>query len=349
MRVTVVATGLGAPAARKQAKPTAAASRCRRAPAPTTSRCVDRASTTSELDLPAVIRSGRAPRRVEAMAASGVDKYGHPGLPAQAGRLMRDYGQRGLQRWRRRARAAFRARLQRAAMVKLLLRQICRHRANTTMLKQRTLKSPIRATGVGLHSGVKVRARRCVRRSPTPASSSAASISTRRSISAPTPTRVGDTRLASCLERDGVRVATVEHLMSALAGLGIDNLYVDVDAAEVPIMDGSAGALRVPAAVGRHRGAERRRRDSSASRRRWRSRTATSGRASTLRRLQLGFLHRLQPPGVRPVRAARRASISPSIPMSGKWPAPAPSASCRMSRPCASRAWRWAAAWKTPS
>jgi UDP-3-O-[3-hydroxymyristoyl] N-acetylglucosamine deacetylase len=52
---------------------------------------------------------------------------------------------------------------------------------------------------------------------------------------------VGDTRLASCLERDGVKVGTVEHLMSAFAGLGIDNAYVDVDAPELPIMDGSAG------------------------------------------------------------------------------------------------------------
>ncbi|MBM3373991.1 MAG: UDP-3-O-acyl-N-acetylglucosamine deacetylase, partial [Betaproteobacteria bacterium] len=55
------------------------------------------------------------------------------------------------------------------------------------------------------------------------------------------PYAVHDTRLSSCLEKDGVRVQTVEHLMSALAGLGIDNLHVDVTAAEVPIMDGSAG------------------------------------------------------------------------------------------------------------
>ncbi|HYH40409.1 MAG TPA: UDP-3-O-acyl-N-acetylglucosamine deacetylase, partial [Burkholderiales bacterium] len=55
------------------------------------------------------------------------------------------------------------------------------------------------------------------------------------------PYAVGDTRLSSCLEKDGVRVSTVEHLMSALAGLGIDNAYVDLTAAEVPIMDGSAG------------------------------------------------------------------------------------------------------------
>ena len=54
------------------------------------------------------------------------------------------------------------------------------------------------------------------------------------------PYAVGDTRLSSCLERDGARVQTVEHLMSALAGLGIDNVYVDLTAGEVPIMDGSA-------------------------------------------------------------------------------------------------------------
>jgi UDP-3-O-[3-hydroxymyristoyl] N-acetylglucosamine deacetylase len=53
--------------------------------------------------------------------------------------------------------------------------------------------------------------------------------------------RVGDTRLSCCLERDGIRVATVEHLMSAFAGLGVDNAYVDLTAGEVPIMDGSAG------------------------------------------------------------------------------------------------------------
>jgi len=54
------------------------------------------------------------------------------------------------------------------------------------------------------------------------------------------PYAVGDTRLSSCLERGGARVQTVEHLMSALAGLGIDNVYVDLTAGEVPIMDGSA-------------------------------------------------------------------------------------------------------------
>jgi UDP-3-O-[3-hydroxymyristoyl] N-acetylglucosamine deacetylase len=107
------------------------------------------------------------------------------------------------------------------------------------MLRQRTLKSFIRATGVGLHSGVKV----TLGLRPAPPDSG---IVFRRVDLVPSvdlkadPYGVGDTRMASCLERDGVKLGTVEHLMSALAGLGIDNLYVDVDAAEIPIMDGSA-------------------------------------------------------------------------------------------------------------
>ena len=107
------------------------------------------------------------------------------------------------------------------------------------MLRQRTLKSVVKATGVGLHSGVKVS---LVMR---PAQPGTGVVFRRVDLTPPVDLKadalgVGDTRLASCLERDGVKVATVEHLMSALAGLGIDNIYVDVDAAELPIMDGSA-------------------------------------------------------------------------------------------------------------
>jgi UDP-3-O-[3-hydroxymyristoyl] N-acetylglucosamine deacetylase len=107
------------------------------------------------------------------------------------------------------------------------------------MLRQRTLKTIVKATGVGLHSGAKVTV---VLR---PAQPDTGIIFRRVDLSPPIdlradPLAVGDTRLASCLEKDGAKVATVEHLMSALAGLGIDNIYVDVDAAELPIMDGSA-------------------------------------------------------------------------------------------------------------
>ena len=108
------------------------------------------------------------------------------------------------------------------------------------MVKQRTLKNMVRATGVGLHSGQKVV---MTLRPAVPDTG----IVFRRVDQADavdivaSPYVVGDTRLSSCLEKDGTRVATVEHLMSALAGLGIDNLYVDLTASEVPIMDGSAG------------------------------------------------------------------------------------------------------------
>lgn len=107
------------------------------------------------------------------------------------------------------------------------------------MLKQRTLKTLVRATGVGLHSGVKVT---LVLR---PAAPDTGVVFHRVDLDPPVslkaePHNVGDTRMASCLETDGAKVGTIEHLMSALAGLGIDNIHVDVDAPEIPIMDGSA-------------------------------------------------------------------------------------------------------------
>ena len=108
------------------------------------------------------------------------------------------------------------------------------------MIKQRTLKNCIKATGVGLHSGKKV----LVTLRPAPPHSG---IVFRRVDVTPAveiPARaenVGDTRLSTSLAKGEVRIATVEHLLSAFAGLGIDNAYVDVSAPEVPIMDGSAG------------------------------------------------------------------------------------------------------------
>lgn len=107
------------------------------------------------------------------------------------------------------------------------------------MLRQRTLKSLVKTTGVGLHSGAKV----ALVLRPAPVDTGV--IFRRVDLIPPVelkadPFGVGDTRMASCLEQNGAKVSTVEHLMSALAGLGIDNIYVDVDAAELPIMDGSA-------------------------------------------------------------------------------------------------------------
>jgi len=110
------------------------------------------------------------------------------------------------------------------------------------MLKQRTLKSLVRTVGIGMHSGSKVE---LVLR---PAAADTGIVFRRVDLQpivdiAVTPDAVGDTRMASTLVKDGARVATIEHLMSAFAGLGIDNAFVDVDAAEIPIMDGSAASF----------------------------------------------------------------------------------------------------------
>lgn len=108
------------------------------------------------------------------------------------------------------------------------------------MIKQRTLKNVIRATGVGLHTGEKVYL------TLRPAAPDTGIIFRRVDLDEPveipaTPENVGDTTLSTTLMKDGVRISTVEHLLSAMAGLGIDNAYIDLNSAEVPIMDGSAG------------------------------------------------------------------------------------------------------------
>jgi len=108
------------------------------------------------------------------------------------------------------------------------------------MIRQRTLKNIIRATGIGLHTGEKVYL------TLRPAAVDTGIIFRRVDLDEPveiaaTPDNVGDTRLSTTLIHNDVRVSTVEHLLSAMAGLGIDNAYIDVSAPEVPIMDGSAG------------------------------------------------------------------------------------------------------------
>ena len=107
------------------------------------------------------------------------------------------------------------------------------------MLRQRTLKSLISASGVGLHTGRKVRI------TLRPAAIDAGIVFRRVDLPSPVdiPARaelVGETRLSSCLVQGEAKVYTVEHLMSALGGLGVDNAYIDIDGPEVPIMDGSA-------------------------------------------------------------------------------------------------------------
>jgi UDP-3-O-[3-hydroxymyristoyl] N-acetylglucosamine deacetylase len=108
------------------------------------------------------------------------------------------------------------------------------------VLKQRTLKKKVSATGVGLHNGEKVKL------TLRPAAIDTGIVFRRTDLPGmpeiqATPDAVSDTRMCSALERNGARVATVEHVMSALAGLGVDNVIVEVDASEIPIMDGSSG------------------------------------------------------------------------------------------------------------
>jgi UDP-3-O-[3-hydroxymyristoyl] N-acetylglucosamine deacetylase len=110
------------------------------------------------------------------------------------------------------------------------------------MLKQRTVKQLVKTVGVGLHSGTKVEL------TLRPAAPDTGIVFRRVDLDPIVDfpayaLEVGDTRMASTIEKDGARVSTVEHLMSACAGLGIDNLYVDLTAEEIPIMDGSASSF----------------------------------------------------------------------------------------------------------
>jgi len=107
------------------------------------------------------------------------------------------------------------------------------------MIRQRTLKNVIKATGITLHGGD--RAELTLRPAPPNTGIIFQRVDIDPIVQIPARAEyVGDTRLSTSLIKDGVRVATVEHLLSALAGLGIDNCYVDVTAPEIPIMDGSS-------------------------------------------------------------------------------------------------------------
>ena len=110
------------------------------------------------------------------------------------------------------------------------------------MLKQRTIKELVRTTGVGLHSGTKVEL------TLRPAAPDTGIVFRRVDLPEPvdipvTAESVTDTRLASTISNGGVKVNTIEHLMSACAGLGLDNLYIDITAEEVPILDGSSASF----------------------------------------------------------------------------------------------------------
>jgi UDP-3-O-[3-hydroxymyristoyl] N-acetylglucosamine deacetylase len=109
----------------------------------------------------------------------------------------------------------------------------------STLIHQRTLRNSIRATGIGLHTGEQVRL------TLRPAAPDTGIMFHRVDLAEPLNIvghafSVGETQLSTTLIKDGVKISTVEHLMSALAGLGIDNCHVEIDGPEMPIMDGSA-------------------------------------------------------------------------------------------------------------
>ncbi len=109
-------------------------------------------------------------------------------------------------------------------------------------MKQRTIKQTLNAVGIGLHSGKRVRL--CIQPAPVGSGIVFRRVDMNPPVEFPVnATAIGDTRMASTMEKNGVKVSTIEHLMSALYGLGIDNLYVNLDSEEVPIMDGSAAAF----------------------------------------------------------------------------------------------------------
>ena len=108
------------------------------------------------------------------------------------------------------------------------------------MLKQRTLRNAIKATGIGLHTGIKVN----MELVPAEVNSGIRFIRTDIDSSIEIPALaeyVGETSMSTTLVKDGIKVHTIEHLLSAIAGLGIDNCIIKLDGCEVPIMDGSAG------------------------------------------------------------------------------------------------------------
>src|SRR5699024_7068087 len=109
-----------------------------------------------------------------------------------------------------------------------------------TMVKQRTLKRMVKTTGVGLHTGRKVTL--VLRPAPANTGIIYRRVDLQPAVDFPADAKsVRDTMLCTCLINDkGVRISTVEHINAALAGLGIDNLIIEVDAPEIPIMDGSA-------------------------------------------------------------------------------------------------------------
>ncbi len=216
------------------------------------------------------------------------------------------------------------------------------------MIRQRTLKNAIRATGVGLHTGEKVYI------TLRPAAPDRGIVFRRVDLPEPVeikacPQNVGDTQLSTSLAKGKIRISTVEHLLSAFAGLGIDNAYVDVSAAEVPIMDGSAGpfVFLIQSAGIEEQNAPKRfiriRKPIMVEDGDKQARFDPFRRASRSSSPSPSIIH------CSGAATSTRRSISRPPRLSRKSAGRAPSASCAILSTCVSGSWRWAGRWTTRS
>ncbi len=222
---------------------------------------------------------------------------------------------------------------------------------NQGMLKQRTLKSLTRAVGVGLHSGQRVEL------TLRPAAPDTGIVFRRVDLPVPveipmSAAAVSDTRMATTASSGNAKVATVEHLMSACAGLGIDNLYVDITAEEVPILDGSAASFvfLLQSAGIEWQNAPRQfiRVKQRVEVREGEGATAKWARLDPYHGYKLSFEIVFDHPAVDSTGQRVEFDMGTGH-IRATSPGPAPSASRRMWRPCASMAWRSEAGWTTPS
>ncbi len=185
------------------------------------------------------------------------------------------------------------------------------------MIFQRTLKNIIRATGVGLHTGDKV----YLTLRPAPVDNGI--IFRRVDLDPPVEIKahlenVGDTRLSTTLMNGDVRISTVEHLLSAMAGLGIDNAYIDLSRTGSADHGRQRRSVRVSDSVGGHRRAECAETFHPYQAQHCRRRRRQMGAFRPVRRVQGRLQHRFRSPGVQMPRAARPKWIFPPPPSSRK-------------------------------
>ena len=213
------------------------------------------------------------------------------------------------------------------------------------MIQQRTLKNTIRATGVGLHSGDKVYM--TLRPAPVNHGIVFRRVDLDPVVEVPAKAElVTEVTLCTGLTCNDAKIQTVEHLMSALAGLGVDNIIVELSSAELPIMDGSAGVFLLQSAGIIEQDAPKR------FIRVLKTVEVTEGdkvaRFTPYEGYKLGFTIQFDHPMI-PAKQSRQEIEFSTLAYTKKSPARAPSVSCATWNTCASATWAWAVRWTTPS